>query len=394
MDSDSDFYGKRLLSVLVHTVSPATPGTQPNPTQPKPTQPTNTRSGDEEEVASLESRVQHFDLQAYWRHIDHNDTVHPGYKSQSSSSPSSSAARTPAAAPPKLHNPYEGQVSAKQLSETMAAFLARLPPATTDVTPDVPWIYVANPFIPREGGTAGEEAPAESGAQLLTFIEGGGERLGLFGDFLRTVDEKKRGGGRVSNAMSRQVTTERKGCVNDVLMLARVMKVRTGKVSKSLTPPPRLLSLLTSRSCWETLALTVGNRQWMLFVGPAFVNAVWERVAQATVKNELGIAAKVAPREERGSSKERLVCIYTYDFRDKDDIARVLHRLRQLELVRDRATGKPIYYKAGERPALSFLLVSSNPCAPVACNPRGGPRLIRAQTRSHTWASAMAILGG
>lgn len=85
----------------------------------------------------------------------------------------------------------------------------------------------------------------------------------------------------------------------------------------------------------------------MLFVEPGLVNEVWERVAQATVRNELGIAAKVAPREERGSPRERLVCIYTYDFRDRDDVARVLHRLRQLELVRDRAAGKPIYYKAG-----------------------------------------------
>ncbi|KAJ0115880.1 hypothetical protein J7T55_004049 [Diaporthe amygdali] len=262
--------------------------------------------GDEEEVAMLESRAQEFDVQAYWRHSEQTSTVHPGYKKESSSS-SSSPAKAPA-----LHNPYEGQVSAKQLNETIAAFLARLPPATTDVTPEIPWIYVANPFIPREGGAGTEEAPAESGAQLHTFIEGGGERLGLFGDFLRTVQEKK--GGRASTAMSRQITTEREGCVNDVLMLARLMKVRTGK--------------------------------WMLFVEPAFVNDVWERVAQATVKNELGIAAKVAPREERGSVKERLVCIYTYDFRDKDDIARVLHRLRQLELVRDRAAGKPIYYKA------------------------------------------------
>lgn len=143
---------------------------------------------------------------------------------------------TPAAAAvaPKLHNPYEGQVSAKQLNETMAGFLSRLPPATTDVTPDIPWIYVANPFIPREGAGGGaEEAPAESGAQLSTFIEGGGERLELFGDFLRTVDEKKRAGGsgRVSVAMSRQVTAEREGCVNDILMLARAMKVRTGKAS-------------------------------------------------------------------------------------------------------------------------------------------------------------------
>lgn len=97
----------------------------------------------------------------------------------------------------------------------------------------------------------------------------------------------------------------------------------------------------------------------MLFIEPAFVNEVWERVAQATARNELGIAAKVAPREERGSARERLVCIYTYDFRDRDDIARVLHRLRQLELVRDRASGKYIYYKAGGLPPLlllSFLL--------------------------------------
>lgn len=141
------------------------------------------------------------------------------------------AAAAAATTAPKLHNPYEGQVSAKQLDETMAAFLSRLPPATTDVTPDIPWIYVANPFIPREGGGV-EEAPAESGTQLSTFVEGGGERLELFGDFLRTVDEKKRGtGGRVGAAMSRQVTAEREGCVNDILMLARVMKVRTGKAS-------------------------------------------------------------------------------------------------------------------------------------------------------------------
>ncbi|POS80931.1 hypothetical protein DHEL01_v200698 [Diaporthe helianthi] len=202
--------------------------------------------------------------------------------------------------------------------------------ATTDVTPDIPWIYVANPFIPREGGCGGggavEEAPAESGAQLHTFIEGGGERLELFGDFLRTVEEKRRAGGagRVSTAMSRQVTAEREGCVNDILMLARVMKVRTGK--------------------------------WMLFIEPASVNEVWAIVAGATARNELGIAAKVAPREEPGSPRERLVCIYTYDFRDKDDIARVLHRLRQLELVRDRAGGRPIYYKAD---AFTYLGIGS-----------------------------------
>lgn len=173
--------------------------------------------------------------------------------------PAAAAAAAAATKAPKLHNPYEGQVSAKQLSETMADFLSRLPPATTDVTPDIPWIYVANPFIPREGGGGVEEAPAESGAQLNTFIEGGGERLELFGDLLRTMDEKKRAGGtgRVSTAMSRQVTAEREGCVNDILMLARVMKVRTGKASCSHPIPS--LPMPSPVSSYSSLGVQILN---------------------------------------------------------------------------------------------------------------------------------------
>lgn len=122
----------------------------------------------------------------------------------------------------------------------------------------------------------------------------------------------------------------------------------------------------------------------MLFVEPTLVNEVWERVAQATVRNELGIAAKVAPREQRGSARERLVCIYTYDFRDRDDIARVLHRLRQLELVRDRATGKHIYYKAGE---CLFCLFLSFCFLPHACGEGEGARSLTGnQMRTRTWA--------
>lgn len=390
MDSDSDFYGKPRPTRLTHHIADRANSLTPS-------------TGDEDEVAAFESRARDFDVQAYWRKIDDHDTVQPGRTKNSSSSPSS-AAMTPAAAAaaaaPKMHNPYEGHPSAKQLNETMAAFLSRLPPATTDVTPDIPWIYVANPFIPREGGGV-EEAPAEPGAQLSTFAEGGGERLELFGDFLRTVDGKKRGGGggRVSAAMSRQVAAEREGCVNDILMLARVMKVRTGKVNLINIPHPHPIPI-PSPSHHKPTANRRRHQppQWMLFIEPAFVNEVWERVAQATARNELGIAAKVAPREERGSARERLVCIYTYDFRDRDDVARVLHRLRQLELVRDRASGKYIYYKAGGF-CLLYILLSLSFCASASfpflsfprcvcvCVARGFCLLTDGnQMRSRTWA--------
>lgn len=96
--------------------------------------------------------------------------------------------------------------------------------------------------------------------------------------------------------------------------------------------------------------------QWMLFVEPALVNDVWATVARATVRNELGISAKVAPREATSLSKDRLVCIYTYDFSDRQDIGRVLGRLRELELVRSGPGRRQIYYKAD---AYTYLGIGS-----------------------------------
>lgn len=85
----------------------------------------------------------------------------------------------------------------------------------------------------------------------------------------------------------------------------------------------------------------------MLFCPPAEVNDVWDIVAKATANNELGIAAKVAPKPvDEDSRRDRLICVYTTDFSDKADVGRVLQRLRELRLV--EARGRPIYYKPGE----------------------------------------------
>lgn len=86
--------------------------------------------------------------------------------------------------------------------------------------------------------------------------------------------------------------------------------------------------------------------KWMIFCDPGNVDAVWAIVARATANDELGIAAKVAPFPEEGLQKrERLICIYTKDFRDRRDVGRVLRRLRELRLVESR--GKILYYKPG-----------------------------------------------
>jgi hypothetical protein len=85
----------------------------------------------------------------------------------------------------------------------------------------------------------------------------------------------------------------------------------------------------------------------MLFCTPHEVNEVWAAVAKATAANELGIAAKVAPRMlDEDRRKDRLICVYTSDFRDRTEVGRVLRKLRQLGLV--EGNGRHIYYKPGQ----------------------------------------------
>lgn len=88
-------------------------------------------------------------------------------------------------------------------------------------------------------------------------------------------------------------------------------------------------------------------RQWLLFCPPTEVDEAWALVAKATAANELGIAAKVAPRSPLDDARrDRLICVYTADFQDRADVGRVLQRLRRLRLVEARS--RAIYYKPGE----------------------------------------------
>lgn len=97
----------------------------------------------------------------------------------------------------------------------------------------------------------------------------------------------------------------------------------------------------------------------MLFCALSEVNDVWEIVAKATANNELGIAAKVAPRSPlENPHKDRLICLYTTDFRDTADVGRVLQKLRELRLV--EARGRPIYYKPGKALLLFVVFTASS----------------------------------
>lgn len=47
-----------------------------------------------------------------------------------------------------LSDRFKGVWYGRQLSETVDNFLLRLPPATTEISNKVPWIWIANPYEP------------------------------------------------------------------------------------------------------------------------------------------------------------------------------------------------------------------------------------------------------
>ena len=80
----------------------------------------------------------------------------------------------------------------------------------------------------------------------------------------------------------------------------------------------------------------------MLFPPPADVPVVWSKVCHATVAGELGIGAKIAQPDHRPT---KLICVYTHDFADMDDIKRVLRKLNELKTL-TKDPSKSIWYKA------------------------------------------------
>ncbi|KAI0912441.1 hypothetical protein F4823DRAFT_634104 [Ustulina deusta] len=272
--------------------------------------------GDDDLVVDLEEKAEHFDVKNWWQEYEALET------------PLKRQARGASENISHLHNPYAGDEYAWQLTESVDAFLSRLPPATTEETPGHCWIWVCNPYIKRKSRNEAEnqrvrggedEVPEDEGADLATLLQAGEERLHFASSFIHEFRKP----GLSTSLITRETWKAGMDAARDILDLAKNLRVTCGK--------------------------------WMLFCTIFEVNEVWETIAKATANNELGIGAKVATKSNVDQRTERLICVYTADFSDKKDVTRVAERLKQLGLVKN----KPLYYKPD---AYTYLgIASGNP---------------------------------
>ena len=101
---------------------------------------------------------------------------------------------------------------------------------------------------------------------------------------------------------------------------------------------------------------TAKSGKWLVFVPLSQVDEVWARIREATEEGRLGDSAKVAtakPNPNATDPSKKVICVYTYDWTDEEDVRRVRDELRALGIVSkipyktDRDTSAGRYVKRG-----------------------------------------------
>ena len=92
--------------------------------------------------------------------------------------------------------------------------------------------------------------------------------------------------------------------------------------------------------------------KWLIFVSGHSLHIVWEKIRVALERGKLGGLAKASTMKcglHAPGSKHGVICVYTYDWRDREDVKRIREELRKIGITRkipyktDEDTERDIY---------------------------------------------------
>lgn len=75
----------------------------------------------------------------------------------------------------------------------------------------------------------------------------------------------------------------------------------------------------------------------MIFISNHSVDRIWAKIRVAIEEGRLGSIAKVATAKinsASANSKIKVICVYTYDWRDEKDVKRVREELKKIGIAR------------------------------------------------------------
>lgn len=211
----------------------------------------------------------------------------------------------------------QGNPSSWQHSETVVDFLRRLPvsdPATAEAGP---WLWVHAQYVQRRW----ENQSVQS--NVIAFEDAALPLLQAFEAQFTNIEAQNPG--MPAGTITRKLGPYRETLEHEILQTARKYHVTSGK--------------------------------WMFFPGSEELSRTWRIIAEATARGVLGPTSKVGTWEPGNDKKGTLICVYTYDFFDLEDVKRVLLQLVELGLT--HRDSKQIYYKCD---AYTYMgLGSDNP---------------------------------
>jgi len=85
--------------------------------------------------------------------------------------------------------------------------------------------------------------------------------------------------------------------------------------------------------------------KWLIFVTVAQTDDIWAKIRTAIKDGRLGSTAKVAtakPNPNASNLQNKVICVFTYDWRDEEDVRRIRQALYELGIT------SAIPYKADE----------------------------------------------
>ena len=196
----------------------------PHPYLQQKTRLTELRVGDEATKRDLEQRALSFDPEEFLKHKTPSLTEVANVNMQSGNAGNAAT----------LYNAYEGNFAGRQLTETVDDFLERLPPATTQATDLVRWIYIWNPYqkaSKREEHDHKEvtgEAPPDEESDWAQLVVLGGNLLAELTTIQNTIEKQK--AGQAKATITKTVNIQKDKIVKKLLETAVELHCTSGKV--------------------------------------------------------------------------------------------------------------------------------------------------------------------
>lgn len=103
--------------------------------------------------------------------------------------------------------------------------------------------------------------------------------------------------------------------------------------------------------------------KWLIFTSFKKLDETWKLIAEETEAGRLGISAKTATAKPNGLAKNpwiKVICVYTHDATDREDVMRVRERLREIGFTKklsyktDQATAAGVYSNNSEKPISTY----------------------------------------